>query len=359
MRVELPSKVNGSANYAIDVQVPGMLYGAVLRAPVEGSVPDKIDDAKAKAIAGVVQVVRLPYGVGVLAETPWAAFAAREELDPLRHLDADRRRPGASTATRASSAFAADARNPQRPATDWSKAGDCARRDAEGRQHHGGRVPLRLRLSRADGAAERGRLGLARGRCGRDLGRHAEPDHGHRGAGQVPRHFARQGEAPRPADGRRLRPARQPRRRLHHRRGDAVEGGRAAGQGDVDARGRRPQRPLPADLGALPARRLRRRPASSSPGIIASRSTASTPFMDPVRYQTAGGKDFIADARRRPRAATTSRTSWSSSSTATPACAPIRCAASASPPTSSRPRRSSTRSRASAGSIRSPSGSSC
>ncbi len=46
MRVELPSKVNGSARYSIDVQVPGMLYGAVLRAPVEGSVPDKIDDSQ-------------------------------------------------------------------------------------------------------------------------------------------------------------------------------------------------------------------------------------------------------------------------------------------------------------------------
>ena len=55
MRAELPGKVNGSARYAIDVQVPNMLYGAVLRAPVEGSVPDKIDDAKAKAIAGVGQ----------------------------------------------------------------------------------------------------------------------------------------------------------------------------------------------------------------------------------------------------------------------------------------------------------------
>ena len=44
-----------------------MLYGTVLRAPVEGSVPDKIDDAKAKAIPGVTAVVRLPHGVGVVA----------------------------------------------------------------------------------------------------------------------------------------------------------------------------------------------------------------------------------------------------------------------------------------------------
>src|SRR5262247_4409286 len=58
MRIELPGKVNGSARYSIDVQVPNMLYGAVLRAPVEGSVPDKIDDAKAKVIAGAVRIVR-------------------------------------------------------------------------------------------------------------------------------------------------------------------------------------------------------------------------------------------------------------------------------------------------------------
>src|SRR2546423_94605 len=74
MRVELPSKVDGSAQYSIDVQLPGMLYGAVLRGPVEGSAPQAIDDAAARAIAGVVRIVRLPFGVGVLAETPWAAF---------------------------------------------------------------------------------------------------------------------------------------------------------------------------------------------------------------------------------------------------------------------------------------------
>src|SRR3989454_6359129 len=59
-RVEVAGKVNGSARYSIDVQVPNMLYGAILRAPVEGSVPDKIDDTKAKVIAGAVRIVRLP-----------------------------------------------------------------------------------------------------------------------------------------------------------------------------------------------------------------------------------------------------------------------------------------------------------
>src|ERR1700733_4341622 len=82
MRVELPAKVNGSAIYAIDVQVPGMIYGAIVRSPVLGGAPDTVDDTTAKAVAGVIDVVRLPFGVGVLAETPWAAFTAKAKLEP-------------------------------------------------------------------------------------------------------------------------------------------------------------------------------------------------------------------------------------------------------------------------------------
>ena len=80
MRSELPGKVNGSARYSIDVQVPDMLYGAILRAPIEGSSPEKVDDAKALAIPGVVKIVKFPFGVGVAAQTPWAAFAAKNAL---------------------------------------------------------------------------------------------------------------------------------------------------------------------------------------------------------------------------------------------------------------------------------------
>jgi isoquinoline 1-oxidoreductase subunit beta len=124
MRIELPSKVNGSATYGIDVQVPGMLYGAVLRAPVEGSAPHKIDDAKAKAVAGVTGIVRLPHGVGVVAETPWAAFAARDEL--ARSVTWTRTGMAwGFDSDRGLERFAADAKNLQRPATEWSRQGDA------------------------------------------------------------------------------------------------------------------------------------------------------------------------------------------------------------------------------------------
>jgi isoquinoline 1-oxidoreductase subunit beta len=124
LRVELPGKVNGSARYSIDVQVPNMLYGAVLRAPVEGSVPDKIDDAKAKVIAGPVRIVRLPYGVGVLADTPWAVFEARRALASSVTWS----RTGTAwgfDSDRGMERFAADAKNPARGATEWSKIGDA------------------------------------------------------------------------------------------------------------------------------------------------------------------------------------------------------------------------------------------
>jgi isoquinoline 1-oxidoreductase subunit beta len=123
MRVELPTKVNGTARYGIDVQVPNMLYGTVVRAPVEGSVADKIDDGKAKAIAGVVNVVRLPYGVGILAETPWAAFEAREAIARAVTWS----RTGTAwgfDSDKGIEQFAADARNPARGATEWSRIGD-------------------------------------------------------------------------------------------------------------------------------------------------------------------------------------------------------------------------------------------
>ena len=91
MPVDLPSKVNGRARYSIDVQLDGMLFGAVLRAPVEGSVPDKIDDSEVRKIPNVVTVVRMPWGVGVIAETPWAAFEGRRALAEFRDLEQDRR----------------------------------------------------------------------------------------------------------------------------------------------------------------------------------------------------------------------------------------------------------------------------
>ncbi|MEO1543129.1 MAG: molybdopterin cofactor-binding domain-containing protein [Pseudomonadota bacterium] len=80
-RRDIPGKTNGTATFAIDVRVPEMLYAAVLRAPVEGETPASIDDQTAKSTTGVVDVVTLPDGIAVVAETMWAAFQARDALN--------------------------------------------------------------------------------------------------------------------------------------------------------------------------------------------------------------------------------------------------------------------------------------
>jgi isoquinoline 1-oxidoreductase beta subunit len=123
MRAELPHKINGSAKYSIDVQLPGMLYGAVVRAPVEGAVPEKFDEAKVMAIKGLIKTVKLPYGVGVVAETPWAAFAARRAVEGSVSWTKDGKAWGFDSEN-GLARFAATARDPNAKVTDWFKLGD-------------------------------------------------------------------------------------------------------------------------------------------------------------------------------------------------------------------------------------------
>ena len=79
-RIEVPDKVSGQARYGIDVRLLGMLYGAVLRAPVNGEAPLSVDDSEARKVEGVRQIVRMPYGVGVVADTYPAALKAKKAL---------------------------------------------------------------------------------------------------------------------------------------------------------------------------------------------------------------------------------------------------------------------------------------
>jgi isoquinoline 1-oxidoreductase beta subunit len=85
-RIDVPSKVNGTAQYGIDTELPDMLYAAVLFPPVQYEGPDQIDDAAAKAVKGVVKIVPLQPGpgviggVGVIAETIDGAMRAKTLL---------------------------------------------------------------------------------------------------------------------------------------------------------------------------------------------------------------------------------------------------------------------------------------
>jgi isoquinoline 1-oxidoreductase beta subunit len=80
-RRDTPLKVNGAAKYAIDIDLPGMVYATVRHSPVHGGAPESWNDAKVKSMRGVLGTVRLPDGVAILADTLPHALAARQALE--------------------------------------------------------------------------------------------------------------------------------------------------------------------------------------------------------------------------------------------------------------------------------------
>jgi isoquinoline 1-oxidoreductase beta subunit len=94
-RRDTPFKVNGSAQYAIDVKLPGMVHASTLHSPVHNAqpkmwdpgqqdqsatAPESWNDAEVKAMKGVLSIVKLPNGLAVVAEHYDQAKAGRDAL---------------------------------------------------------------------------------------------------------------------------------------------------------------------------------------------------------------------------------------------------------------------------------------
>ena len=79
-RVDTPAKVNGTAEFGIDVKLPGMVYASLAQCPVIGGKVKSFDAAKAKASPGVIAVVQISDGVAVVANSWWQAKKARDLL---------------------------------------------------------------------------------------------------------------------------------------------------------------------------------------------------------------------------------------------------------------------------------------
>ena len=79
-RLDTPAKVNGKAEFGIDVKLPGMVYASLAQCPVIGGKVKSFDGAKAKAVAGVIDVVQISDGVAVVASSWWQAKKARDLL---------------------------------------------------------------------------------------------------------------------------------------------------------------------------------------------------------------------------------------------------------------------------------------
>ncbi len=80
-RLDSPAKVQGTAVFGIDVQLPGLLTAVIARPPAFGATLTTYKDEKAKAVPGVKKVVSVPAGIAVVADGFWQAMAGRSALE--------------------------------------------------------------------------------------------------------------------------------------------------------------------------------------------------------------------------------------------------------------------------------------
>lgn len=88
-RLDVPDRVTGKAVFGMDVDVPGMVYAAILHSPAIHGKVVAIDDAAAKKIPGVLKVVKaerpMPHrtseAVAVIATNWWAALKGKKALN--------------------------------------------------------------------------------------------------------------------------------------------------------------------------------------------------------------------------------------------------------------------------------------
>jgi isoquinoline 1-oxidoreductase subunit beta len=105
-RLDTPAKVNGTAEFGIDVTLPGMVYASLEQSPVIGGKVKSFDAAKAKTMPGVIDVVQVTDGVAVVAKSYWQAKKARDTVKVEWDLGA-----GASISTESMLADIQDAAN--------------------------------------------------------------------------------------------------------------------------------------------------------------------------------------------------------------------------------------------------------
>ncbi|MDF2368987.1 molybdopterin cofactor-binding domain-containing protein, partial [Sneathiella sp.] len=79
-RLDIPSKVDGTAEFGVDVEVEGMVHAAVKLSPVLGGTLASHDAAAVKDMPGVLKVVPFESGVAVIADSFWRAKTAADAL---------------------------------------------------------------------------------------------------------------------------------------------------------------------------------------------------------------------------------------------------------------------------------------
>ena len=247
-RLDTPAKINGTAEFGIDVKLPGMVHASIEMCPVIGGTVKSFDATKARAMPGVIDVVQIPDGVAIVADTWWHAKNARQGLTVVCDEGAGATLDDKTMLAGIRTGSATDKVIPMKAVGD---ADAVIRNSAKfvraeytmpllahallepmnfTAHFHDNKVDLIGPTQWQDAAQSCSRENARR------EARRRDPSH------HLPR--------------RRLRPAH--RHRLHHPGGADLQGRQQAGQVAVDARRRHDARLLPAAVGAHAGRRPRR-----------------------------------------------------------------------------------------------------
>lgn len=79
-RYDIPYKVNGTAEFAMDVKLPGMVYATTVHSPVQGGVPISWNESDVNGMKGILQTVKLPDGIAIVGESFTEVMSARRAL---------------------------------------------------------------------------------------------------------------------------------------------------------------------------------------------------------------------------------------------------------------------------------------
>lgn len=82
-RLDAIAKATGTADFGIDIDIPGMVHAVVVRSPVAGAKLLSVDTADAEKMPGVSHVLNISSGVAVVAQSYWQAKTAADKLKPV------------------------------------------------------------------------------------------------------------------------------------------------------------------------------------------------------------------------------------------------------------------------------------
>ena len=85
-RLDTPSKIDGSHNFAADVRLPDMVFASIRQGPIGDAVLTRVNEQAAKSVTGFIKLVRAERWVAAVATNWWAANKALDLSDPVFEL---------------------------------------------------------------------------------------------------------------------------------------------------------------------------------------------------------------------------------------------------------------------------------